>query len=85
MFFIAITAFLSAFLDNVTTVLLIGPMTITIAKLLSINPVPLLINQILASNIGGTATLIGDPPNIMIGSAANLGFIDFLRKVIYFF
>ena len=79
-FFIAITAFLSAFLDNVTTVLLIGPMTITIAKLLSINPVPLLINQILASNIGGTATLIGDPPNIMIGSAANLGFIDFLRN-----
>lgn len=79
-FFIAITAFLSAFLDNVTTVLLIGPMTITIAKLLSINPVPLLINQILASNIGGTATLIGDPPNIMIGSAANLGFIDFLQN-----
>lgn len=79
-FFIAITAFLSAFLDNVTTVLLIGPMTITIAKLLSINPVPLLINQILASNIGGTATLIGDPPNIMIGSAANLGFVEFLQN-----
>ena len=76
--FTVITACLSAFLDNVTTVLLVGPMTITIARRLNTNPVPFLIMQILASNIGGTATLIGDPPNIMIGSAAGLNFLDFL-------
>lgn len=76
--FILITAGLSAFLDNVTTVLLVGPMTITIARILEVNPVPFLITQIMASNIGGTATLIGDPPNIMIGSAAGLDFMDFL-------
>ncbi|WP_270507000.1 ArsB/NhaD family transporter [Paraclostridium sordellii] len=76
--FIILTAILSAVLDNVTTVLLIGPMTIVITEILKINPVPFLITQILSSNIGGTATLIGDPPNIMIGSAANLSFIDFV-------
>lgn len=78
--FILITAFLSAFLDNVTTVLLVGPMTITIARMLNINPVPFLITQIFAANIGGTATLIGDPPNIMIGSAIGLGFLDFVAN-----
>lgn len=77
MFFV-ITAVLSAFLDNVTTVLLVGPMTIAVTEILGINPVPYLITQILASNIGGTATLIGDPPNIMIGSAAGLSFNDFI-------
>ena len=76
--FVLLTAVLSAFLDNVTTVLLIGPMTITVCRLLDIDPVPFFMTQILASNIGGTATLIGDPPNIMIGSAANLTFMDFL-------
>lgn len=76
--FIIITAICSAFLDNVTTVLLMGPMTINIAKLLDINPVPILFGQIFASNIGGTATMIGDPPNIMIGSAAKLSFLDFI-------
>ncbi|MDK2563452.1 ArsB/NhaD family transporter [Romboutsia sedimentorum] len=76
--FIFITAILSAVLDNVTTVLLIGPMTIVITHILDLNPVPFLITQIIASNIGGTATLIGDPPNIMIGSAANLSFTDFV-------
>ncbi|MGL6174642.1 MAG: sodium:proton antiporter [Cellulosilyticaceae bacterium] len=76
--FAIITAVLSAVLDNVTTVLLIGPMTIVVTQILEINPVPFLITQILASNIGGTATLVGDPPNIMIGSAAGLGFNDFL-------
>ena len=76
--FILITTILSGILDNVTTVLLVGPMTIAIAKMLGINPVPFLMTQILASNIGGTATLIGDPPNIMIGSAANLSFVDFI-------
>ncbi|WP_053984337.1 ArsB/NhaD family transporter [Niameybacter massiliensis] len=76
--FALITAFLSATLDNVTTVLLIGPMTLVITQILELNPIPFLITEILASNIGGTATLIGDPPNIMIGSAAGLGFNDFL-------
>ena len=78
--FILLTAVLSGILDNVTTVLLVGPMTISIAKMLEINPVPFLMTQILASNAGGTATLIGDPPNIMIGSAANLSFVDFLKN-----
>lgn len=77
--FTIITAVLSALLDNVTTVLLIGPVTYTVCKLLlDINPVPYFVVEILASNIGGTATLIGDPPNIMIGSAANLSFFDFI-------
>lgn len=78
MYFMILTALLSAFLDNVTTVLLIGPMTLAITRILKMNPVPFLMTQILASNIGGTATLIGDPPNIMIGSAANLSFLDFI-------
>lgn len=73
-----ITAILSAFLDNVTTVLLIVPITFTIAGTMGLNPIPFLMSQILASNIGGTATLIGDPPNIMIGSQTHLGFMDFL-------
>ena len=77
--FSIITALLSALLDNVTTILLIGPVTYTVCKLLlDINPIPFFITEILASNIGGTATLIGDPPNIMIGSAANLSFFDFI-------
>ena len=76
--FTLITAVLSAILDNVTTVLLVGPMSIAIARTLKIDPVPFLMGQILASNVGGTATLIGDPPNIMIGSAAHLSFMDFL-------
>lgn len=78
LFFSIITAVLSAVLDNVTTVLLVGPMTVAITGILELNPVPFLITQILSSNIGGTATLIGDPPNIMIGSKANLGFLDFI-------
>ncbi len=73
-----VTAVLSAFLDNVTTVLLIVPVTFAIAKKLEISPLPYLIVEILTSNIGGTATLIGDPPNIMIGSATALGFMDFV-------
>lgn len=76
--FAIITAALSAFLDNVTTVLLVGPMTLAITSILKVNPVPFLLTQILASNMGGTATLIGDPPNIMIGSEAGLGFADFI-------
>ncbi len=77
-YFALLTAFISAFLDNVTTVLLLGAVTIAISKDLKINPVPYLITQAIASNIGGTATLIGDPPNIMIGSAAKLDFNQFI-------
>ncbi|HBT95097.1 MAG TPA: hypothetical protein DEB24_02855 [Coriobacteriia bacterium] len=73
-----ITAVLSAFLDNVTTVLLIGPMTLMICRELELNPVPFFITQIMASNIGGTATLIGDPPNIMIGSETGITFLEFV-------
>ena len=75
--FMIITAVLSAFLDNVTTVLLIGPMTFSICQKLELNPVPYLMTQIMSSNLGGTATLIGDPPNIMIGSAADISFAQF--------
>lgn len=78
--FVLITAVLSGILDNVTTVLLVGPMSIAIARMLKVDPVPFLMGQILASNVGGTATLIGDPPNIMIGSAAHLSFLDFLEN-----
>lgn len=74
-----LTAFASAFLDNVTTVLLIVPVTFSITRLLGVNPVPFLISEVLFSNIGGTATLIGDPPNIMIGNAVkHLTFNQFL-------
>ena len=75
------TAVTSAFLDNVTTVILIMPVTFFIAKQLDINPLPFLITEIFASNIGGTGTLIGDPPNIIIGSAAGLSFMDFLKEL----
>ncbi len=73
-----VTAVLSAFLDNVTTVVLLAPVTLYIANVLRVSPLPFLISEVLASNIGGAATLIGDPPNILIGSAADLGFDDFL-------
>ena len=73
-----VTAVFSAFLDNVTTVLLIVPVTMQITRKLEVNPYPYLLINIFTSNIGGTATLIGDPPNILIGSALGLGFTDFL-------
>lgn len=75
------TAVTSAFLDNVTTVILIMPITFAIAKKLDIDPIPYLLTEIFASNIGGTATLIGDPPNIIIGSAGNLSFMDFVKEL----
>ena len=75
------TAVSSAFLDNVTTMLLLTPVTIEIALSLGINPLSLLVPEILASNVGGTATLIGDPPNIMIGSYAGLTFMDFVKNL----
>jgi Na+/H+ antiporter NhaD/arsenite permease-like protein len=76
-----VTAVTSAFLDNVTTMLLIIPVTIEIALTLKINPISLLMPEVFASNVGGTATLIGDPPNIMIGSYAKLSFVDFIMNL----
>jgi Na+/H+ antiporter NhaD/arsenite permease-like protein len=77
-----ITALASAFLDNVTTVLLMVPVTFSITRQLRINPLPFLMSQIIASNVGGTATLIGDPPNIMIGSAVKeLTFMSFINNL----
>ncbi len=77
----AMTAGISAFIDNVTTVLLVAPIVIEMARRINVDPRPLLLSIVFASNIGGTATLIGDPPNIIIGSAAKLGFMDFIRHL----
>lgn len=73
-----VTAVGSAFLDNVTVVVLIAPVTLFVASTLEVSPVPLLISEVLASNIGGAATLIGDPPNILIGSASGIDFATFM-------
>ncbi|NOX19644.1 MAG: ArsB/NhaD family transporter [Nitrospirae bacterium] len=81
MILFVVTAVLSALLDNVTTVLLIVPVTFLICEALEVSPTPFLIMQIMASNIGGTATLIGDPPNIMIASKAKLNFMDFIYNL----
>lgn len=79
LFFLSIiTGVLSSILDNVTTIILIVPITLAICENLEISPVPLVLSEIFASNIGGAATLIGDPPNIIIGSAAHLSFMDFI-------
>jgi len=72
------TSFLSAFLDNVTTILLVAPVTLLVCSELGVPPIPFLMAETMASNIGGTATLIGDPPNLIIGSIANLNFMAFL-------
>ena len=72
------TFFTSAFLDNVTSIIVVGSVTISISAILRINPVPLLISEAIMSGVGGMSTLIGDPPNILIGSAAQLTFVDFL-------
>ena len=77
-FFVVATAVLSAFLDNVTTVLLFAPVTLVICSKLDLDPVPYLIMEAIASNVGGTATLIGDPPNLIIASRAQLSFMDFI-------
>jgi Na+/H+ antiporter NhaD/arsenite permease-like protein len=76
-----VTAVVSAFIDNVTTVVLMTPVILSVSKRLDISPKPFLLASIFASNIGGTATLIGDPPNILIGSAAGLGFTEFLLNL----
>jgi len=73
-----VTAVLSAFLDNVTTILVIAPITLLITQRLELDPVPFLLTEVLASNIGGAATLIGDPPNLLIGSKVGLSFNDFI-------
>ncbi|MBO7672307.1 ArsB/NhaD family transporter [bacterium] len=77
----AFTAITSAFLDNVTTIVIMIPITFVLAKELDIDPIPFLIAETIASNIGGTATLIGDPPNIIIGTRANLSFMDFVNEL----
>jgi Na+/H+ antiporter NhaD/arsenite permease-like protein len=74
----SITTVLSMFLDNVTTVVLIAPVTILISEILGVSPIPYLVTEALLSNTGGVATLVGDPPNVLIGSAAGLSFADFL-------
>lgn len=76
-----VTAFFSAFLDNLTTVLLVVPIAMLIVEKLKVSPYPFLFSQIIASNVGGSATLIGDPPNILIGSATGLGFTEFLTQL----
>ncbi len=73
-------AFFSAFLDNVTTLLIFIPITFAVVDIVSVSPGFFVLSEIVASNIGGTATLIGDPPNILIGSAAKLSFLDFLKN-----
>ena len=75
------TALLSAFLDNLTTVLLVVPITFLLADALDIDPIPLVIIEIIASNVGGTATLIGDPPNIIIAGATDLSFMAFITNL----
>ena len=76
-----VTAVLSALLDNVTTVLLVTPVTLMVARELKVAPYPFLFAEVFASNIGGTSTLIGDPPNILIGSATGLSFNDFVTNL----
>ncbi len=73
-----VTSVVSMVLDNVTTIIIIVPVTVSVADILGISPLPFLMGEVLLSNIGGVATLIGDPPNILIGSAAGFGFLDFL-------
>lgn len=73
-----VTSLVSMVLDNVTTIIIIVPVTVSLADILGISPFPFLMSEVLLSNIGGVATLIGDPPNILIGSAAGFGFVDFL-------
>ncbi|MCK4444587.1 MAG: hypothetical protein KAW09_08585, partial [Thermoplasmata archaeon] len=81
MMFVVVTAVASAFLDNITTILLMIPITISIANTLEISPMPLIMAEILSSNIGGAATVIGDPPNIMIASQAEIPFVTFILSI----
>lgn len=76
-----ITTFISMIIDNVTTILLIAPLTVEVAEMLEINPIPVLLGEAILSNVGGVATMIGDPPNIMIGIASNFTFNDFIEHL----
>jgi len=76
-----VTSLVSMVLDNVTTIIIIVPVTVSLADILGISPMPFLMGEVLLSNIGGVATLIGDPPNILIGSAAGFGFLDFIMHL----
>jgi Na+/H+ antiporter NhaD/arsenite permease-like protein len=76
-----VTAVVSAFIDNVTTVVIMLPVTIALCKTLELNPIPFFISEVFASNIGGTATIIGDPPNIIVASAADIPFVTFMLNV----
>jgi len=72
---------ISMFLDNVTTIIIFAPVTVLITRIMNLNPMPYLVSEAMLSNIGGAATLVGDPPNIMIGSASGLGFVDFIAHL----
>ena len=76
-----LTAVASAFLDNVTVVVLAVPITLSLCKTLKLDPIPFLLSQVFASNIGGAATIVGDPPNIIIASAADIGFVEFMAHI----
>ncbi|MBM3948972.1 MAG: hypothetical protein FJ312_07000 [SAR202 cluster bacterium] len=76
-----VTAVVSAFIDNVTTVVIMLPVTIALCKTLELNPIPFFLGEVFASNVGGTATVIGDPPNIIVASAADIPFVTFMLNV----
>jgi Na+/H+ antiporter NhaD/arsenite permease-like protein len=79
---VILTAVASALLDNVTTVVIMVPITLTLCRTLNLDPVPFLLGEVFASNIGGTATIVGDPPNIIVASAADIGFLDFAVNMV---
>lgn len=76
-----LTAFLSAFMDSITVMMFISSLTIEVSKILGFNPVPFILTEIVSSNIGGSATMVGDPPNVIIGTALGFSFIDFLKML----
>lgn len=76
-----LTAFLSAFMDSITVMMFISSLTIEVSKILGFNPVPFILTEIVSSNIGGSATMVGDPPNVIIGTSLGFSFIDFLKNV----
>ncbi len=82
MLLVILTAVASALLDNVTTVVIMVPITLTLCRTLNLDPVPFLLGEVFASNIGGTATIVGDPPNIIVASAADIGFLDFAANMV---
>ena len=79
---VLLTALASALLDNVTTVVIMVPITLSLCRSLGLDPIPFLLGEVFASNIGGTATIVGDPPNIIVASTANIGFLDFAMNMV---